>query len=217
MSALPQPASLDVWNASTANAGVAILIAIGTLYCFLGYRALRFIIVFTGFCLAAPVAGALGAWLSHGNLAGAGIAAAIGGVAGAFAMLFLYKTGVFCVGLLGAALVAHIALTDHPESWVPWAIVGSGIAGGLVAIVIERLIVTLATAAIGACMVIGGIGFFFLGADVAEAALHPRADSQDWTLVASWAVLAFAGALAQFATYRRPKEVVRVVQQRDER
>jgi uncharacterized protein DUF4203 len=206
---MPELPNIDELTAGQVNGGIAAAIAIGTLYCFLGYRTLRCVLALTGFLLAGGVAAALAAWISHGQVVAIGIAAVLGGICGAFALALLYKTGVFLVGLLATLLVGVSLTAGATPVWMPWAVLGAGVLGGLVAVLMERLIMTLATAAIGAWMVVMGVGFFVLGPKVLDQAGRSGGPSQEtWILIGCWAILAAAGALAQFATYRKPKVVV---------
>ena len=122
METVPDIGTLPV---PTMIAVVAVAIAVGTLYCFLGYRTMKFVLALTGFVLAGAVAGALGAWLSQGQALIALAAAALGGIAGGMALLFLSRTGIFFMGLMAAALVAQALLSDRGEPWVMWAVIGA--------------------------------------------------------------------------------------------
>ena len=187
-------------------AGAAGAIVAGLLYCFLGYRVFRFLLAFTGFVLAGSVAGGLAGWLSHGRLVWMIPCLVLGGVAGAMALFFMYRAGVFFIGLLGAALGAQAVLAGRPESWIPWAILGTGLAGGLVALWIERPVMTLATAALGASIVVQA-GALLVGLAGFQEVLNDP-DNQPaltWVILAGWAVLALGGAVTQLATYRPKK------------
>ncbi|HRK35941.1 MAG TPA: DUF4203 domain-containing protein [Candidatus Hydrogenedentes bacterium] len=188
---------------------VAIAIFIGTLYCFLGYRTSKFIICLTGFILAGGMAAALGAYFGQGNYVVAGIAGVIGGLCGAAALIFVYKLGLFMLGLFATAIAAHIFLLGRPEPWIIFAVVGAGIVGGLLAVAMEKLIVILATSAIGAWFTVCGLGYFLVGPKFLDIMQEPFEITGDRTLVAAcWATLAIAGVLAQFATNRVKREVV---------
>ncbi|GMU93387.1 MAG: hypothetical protein AMXMBFR4_24450 [Candidatus Hydrogenedentota bacterium] len=194
----------------TESGVVAIAIAVGTLYCFLGYRTLKVILCLTGFALAGAVAAALGAYVTGGNglvFLAAGIA---GGVCGAVALLFLYRLGLFLLGVLATGLAAHMLVSGRLEPWTMAAVGGIAVAGGLATIVLEKLIVSVATAAIGAWLTVCGIGYFLVGPNILDVFQEPLEFGKDrGVLVACWAVLAGAGTLAQFATLpRAPKEVV---------
>ena len=196
--------SLNELSTRQMQAGVAVGIAVGTLYCFLGYRALRFVIGLTGFLLAGLFAAALAGFLTNGKLVFMLLAGVGGGVAGAFALFFLYKTGVFFLGLLGGAVAATMLLAGRPEDWVSSVIVGAAIFGGLSALLFERLIVTLATSIIGAWITVHGVAIFVLAEGSPDVLRNSLRDEQTQTiLLAVWAVLAAAGAATQYATHKR--------------
>ncbi|MFO7776323.1 MAG: DUF4203 domain-containing protein, partial [Candidatus Hydrogenedentota bacterium] len=106
---------MDIWRQlnelppETLNAIVAGAISVGTLYCFLGYRTLKIVIALLGFILAGSVAAALAAWISQGHTVATIAGGLAGGIAGAMALFFLYKAGVFLLGLLlGVFLVLNL-------------------------------------------------------------------------------------------------------------
>ncbi len=183
------------------DAAVAAAIAIGTLYCFLGYRALKFIIGLTGFLLAGSVAAALLGWLSHGNLIAMAIAGIIGGISGAVALFFVYRAGVCCLGVLGGVAIAQGCLHPVAADWVPSAVVAAAVFGGLTALFLERAVMTLATSAIGAWFVVLGLAHFFVPAAEENGATAQPADLRLY-LIVGWAVLATLGTIVQFATHK---------------
>jgi hypothetical protein len=190
---------------TASNGAVALAIAIGTLYCFLGYRTLRFVIILTGFLLAGAVAASLAAWVSKGQILAIVISGIVGGICGAVALAFLVRSGIFLLGVLGVLVVAMYLTAGRQESYIPWLVLAAGIVGGFLALLLRRTIVILATAAIGAWLVVSGVLFFLAGPgsldQPSEAVLSVR---QGWVGVACWAVVALVGAMAQFAT--RPRE-----------
>lgn len=135
---------------------VGLLLA-GVLYCFLGYRVFRFLLGLTGFLLAGAVAGALAGWLTYGHVVTMGIAGLVGGVCGAVALLFLYRLGVFFIGFLGGLIIAYHVLQGRPEPWIIWAILGSGCVGGVMALGLEPLVMTVATS-VDRRMAVHGVG-----------------------------------------------------------
>lgn len=193
--------SLDVHQVTIV---VSIVMGLGAWYCFFGYKTLKTIIGLTGFILAGGVAGLLIHWVTNGHILSTAIAAFIGGIAGACALFFLYKTGIFSLGLLGATLVAHNTLADRPESWAPLAILGLGVAGGLCALIIEKPVMKLATATLGAWLIVTGAAYFLAGSpeitDLSQAfTLHEHRK----IILSAWAITSIAGAMAQWATGRK--------------
>jgi len=201
---------------STANAVIAGAIAVGTLACFLGYRTLKFLIGFMGFAIAGVVATAITGMLSGGNewvmLAGG----LIGGFCGATALFFLFRLGVFLMGASGAGLIAHQVLQIRGDHWALWGVIGIALVGGLLAMLMERPIISLATASIGAWVVVCGVAFFLLGPEVIDAFSEPLELGQNRTaMLGAWAVLAIAGTVAQFATTRKVEKVETVVVEKE--
>ncbi len=197
---------IDVSDLTTQqlNGLIATAVAIGTLYCFLGYRTLRFVLGLTGFLMAGGVAATLVNWISQGNQLAVLIALFIGGMCGAFALYFLYRTGVFLLGLMGTALIAHNVLSAQPDTWIPVAVIGVAVLGGLVALLLERPVILLATAALGAWMVVSGVAYFIVGSGELEGLTKVfESEEQRMIILASWAILAVAGALSQVATTKK--------------
>lgn len=194
-------------TARQVDALMALGIGAGTLYCFLGYRVLKFIIGLTGFLLAGAVAGTLAGWVSEGHALSMAIAGCLGGLCGAMALFFLYKTGIFLVGLLGAIAVAHHVLLGQTESWAPLAVLAAGVVGGLVALVIERPIMTCATAAIGAWLIMRS-SYHFLAETGWLDTIYAQVEGIEPASLGmgAWALLAVFGAFTQHATRKRAKQ-----------
>ena len=191
---------------------LAVMAGVGVLYCFFGYRLLKFILGLTGFLLAGSTAAVVVGFLSYGNLMGMGAALLIGGICGAMALFFLYKAGVFCLGMLGATVVAYNVLQGRPEAWILWAVAGLGLVGGLLALLIERPVMSLATAAIGA-MLLSQSGLAMArqqglldripedAGQLGEAL--PPIPYLGWGVFAAWAFLALLGAYVQLGLGRK--------------
>jgi len=198
-------ANLENLTPDQIRAAVAVAIAAGTLYCFLGYRVLKFVVALTGFALAGSVAGAIAGFITYGKLMYMGVAACLGGVCGAFALLFLYKVGILCLGSLGGTLVAMNVLAGRPEAYVTSVIIAAAVFGGLSALVLERPVMTVTTAAIGGWVAIHGLAFFILGTGTFESLEQSLASAQTQRmLMIGWALLGIMGAITQFATHRPP-------------
>lgn len=184
--------------------GLGALAVAGLLYCYFGYPLFRLLLALAGFALAGAVAALLAGWLSGGNLTAMAAALAFGGVCGAMALYWLYRVGVFCLGVLGGLVIAQAALGDRLENWVPYALIGAAVGGGLAALLLERTAMTFATAAVGAWVTVYMAAFI-----VAGFGLEPYLDDAvwrarvPWILAGCWMLLAVTGALAQFRMRRR--------------
>lgn len=181
---------------------------VGFLYCFLGYRLIKLILGLTGFLLAGSAAAVIVGFLSYGNLVGMGIALCIGGLCGAMALFFLYRTGIFCLGMLGATVAAYSVLQGRQEPWILWAVAGIGLVGGLLAILVERPVMKLATAAIGAMMMTQAGLVLARSKGLVDNLTVPHLDGTattttpasylGWAVVGAWAFVTLVGAAAQF-------------------
>ena len=191
-------------TAEQVSGVLALAVAVGVLYCFLGYRTIKFVIGLAGFLIAGGVAATLASWMSEGNAIAILVALFAGGLCGALALHFLYKTGVFLIGLLGAAVIALNILESRPESWMPFVVLGLALVGGLIALLIERPVLILATSAIGSWIVVYGIAFFIKGpAELVELQEASILEEHRTIMLASWAIVAFAGLLSQTATAKK--------------
>jgi hypothetical protein len=195
---------IDKLSPAQLNGVMAAAVAVGTLYCFLGYRTLRFVIALTGFLLAGGVAGAIALWVTRGNEVAALIGLGLGGISGALALFFVYRAGIFLMGLLGAALVADHIFRNSGDARGPLIVFGIGIVGGLMALVLEKPVMLIATSILGAWMLTAcGAYFYSGGTDPVEPFREAmRSEDQRLWVVGAWAALSVIGFVSQFATTR---------------
>jgi hypothetical protein len=198
--------SLDEITAREVQLGLGMLVLAGAVYCFAGYRIFRFILALTGFLFAGASAAFLAGWLAGGNLMVMVIAVVLGGICGAMALYFLYRTGVFFLGGTAAGLTAWQIFASRPEAWAPWAILGAGLAGGLIALLLERPVMTLATAAIGAWLLVCSLLLLLIDTRFGSWLNDPgNAVTVQRGVTAAWLALTAAGFFLQFAGLRRKK------------
>jgi hypothetical protein len=178
-----------------------ILVGGGLLACFAGYRLFRLVLGIFG-----AIAGALVAtsvigpentlWLIGAILVGA--------IAGALIFVFAYFAGVALLGAGFGAMAAHLvwlAIGGEPGLI---AVILCSIAGALLALWLERYVIIVATALVGAQMAV--VGAVALLTEQAMADAPSRAvyrvypldplPATDWDLYA-WMALALAGLIVQ--------------------
>ena len=181
--------------------GAIVAIVLGVFYCFLGYRTIKLVIFMTAFLLAALFGGSLCWQLSQENLVVALAGGLLAGVAASLALVLLYRMGVFLVGLLAGVLVASGFIPEMSAPAALAVVAGAGIAGGVVALLVERPVLILATSAVGAWLIMGGCACLYYGPrfpDVYTQAIDEVSGRLVLTL--GWAVFAIAGMIAQFGT-----------------
>jgi hypothetical protein len=180
-----------------------IMLAGGAIACFGGYRLFRLVLGIYGFILGALIGssmvGSAGTWTV---LAGA----AVGGLAGAAALIAGYFVGVALIGAGLGALVVNILwtffATGDPNTIL---LIVAAIIGALAAMAYQHYVIIVGTAFGGAWTMLVGAAALMLGkgARAASAAgdmwvVYPATGGPDrfWVYVA-WAVLGLAGVAVQ--------------------
>jgi hypothetical protein len=179
-----------------------LLLLAGGVACFAGYRLFRIVLAIFGFMLGAMLASSL---MGISNTAGMVIAAVVGGMIGAAILLFAYFVGIALVGAAVGALISHFG----------WAFVGSGdppvvavivlaILGAIGAMFVQRHVIIVTTAFVGAWTMIVGI----LAAVGDRGALAAKSAGNVWILYPTtapgygwmpvvWIALGLAGTAVQ--------------------
>jgi len=186
----------------TRNLMVAVSILIGALQCFFGYRIFKVILAFIGFVIGAMLGGAGGYAASQEQLVGI-LCALLGGLIGAALMVLLYFVGVFLLGgLLGAGLGALLFVVGDSEP-VPALLLILAVMGGVVAILLQKLIIIVGTSFAGAWSVVGGFAYFathrFDPTSIESLEDFIRSKSTlVYVIVLCWIVLGVVGVLVQY-------------------
>jgi hypothetical protein len=182
-------------------AGV-LLILVGLVACFAGYRFFRVVLTVYGFVLGALLA----TTLVHPAGAIALLAViAVGGLLGAAILWFGYMVGVALAGGAFGVVVVRAA-------WAAWkggepgvlAAAFAAVAGAAIAVAVQKQVVIVATAFVGAETALAGLGAF-----LARGGGRPGLDEgwigrlrfpspgRTWAFVA-WLALGVLGAIVQF-------------------
>jgi len=190
-------------------AAVVLLLA-GAVACFAGYRLFRVVLAIYGFILGAMIASSL---MGITNSIGMIAAALVGGLVGALLLTFAYYVAI---GILGALMAVglltvfwpYITHTEPPAV----AVVVASIIGAVIAMVLQRYVIIVATAFSGAwTMILGAAamaGYHVAGRSLTSNVwiLYPTtpAPGQRW-VSAVWLVLGILGAAVQFGLTGRKK------------
>jgi hypothetical protein len=183
----------------------ALLILVGLMACFAGYRLFRIVLTVYGFVLGALFASTL---VHPTDTAALLVALGIGGVLGAAVLWFGYFVGVALAGGAFGAVAAQgvwSAVYGHEPGVIVTAF--AAVVGGALAATFQRHFVILATAFVGAETAIAGLTSFLTRRadgrpgfdDVWVGHLDFPAPGRRWTFVA-WVVLGLVGAVVQFRT-----------------
>ena len=139
-----------------------LVIGLGLLVCFWGYKALKIVTFLLGFYLGAYVAWTYGPnfypdegafdWFS---------AALILGLATGFLIFIFYRIGCF---ILGACLAVALTLNfaQHMQAVAKWVVlIIAGVVGGFLGVRLEKWTMTAATSILGAWHAVQGVFFLF--------------------------------------------------------
>ena len=180
-----------------------LLVVGGAVACFAGYRLFRIVLAIYGFILGAMLASSM---MGVSNTSGMIAAAVVGGLAGALVLVFAYFIGIALVGAAVGALIVHFGwgLIGTGDPPVP-AVIGLAIAGALIAMYVQRHVIIVTTAFVGAWTLIVGL----LAAIGDRGALAAKSATNVWILYPMtsppghawapyvWVLLGIAGTAVQ--------------------
>ena len=191
------------------HAGIAhgfsfIYILFGLLACFWGYRIFKVVLGMAGFIIGAYLLGSFTSAYMGGFGVVALIAGFAGGLIGGALFVTLYYFGVFVLGasagwLFGVLITSAAGNTMHVLLFVILALIG-----GILAVMFQRLIITVSTAMLGAWYMVAG-AFTFLGSEYTPVKMFSDPDSMTdisdgpgLVLLLSWLALSVSGMIFQY-------------------
>lgn len=185
----------------------ACLVISGLVFTFFGYRLLRVLLAVAGFIAGALLSSTVVFSYFEGNHIIAGVAGFAGGILGAVLLLVLFRAGVFMLGaLLGITCLtaATIVLRFEPASIV---ILLAAVSGGVIAVLLQKTMIILATSYLGAWAVVTGLIYMFVRDfdPLAPSSVSSLSDTVIFRALLVWAVLGTFGAGLQYFT--APKTV----------
>jgi hypothetical protein len=183
------------------NAVGIVGIVLGIIECFFGYRIFKVILAITGFIVGAALGGVL-AYSSSQSQAVVLLAALVGGIIGAVLAYTLYAVGVFLIGALVGAVLGYMLFGLVHSSPQPVVIVIIAVIVGIVAVILQRLMIIVSTAFGGAWGVVSGLVSLTTGAvsPLAPGGLSALRGGTLWGIILGWLVLGIVGAVVQYRT-----------------
>jgi hypothetical protein len=127
-----------------------LLLLVGALTCFAGYKLFRIVLTIWGFILGAMLGSSI---VGVSSTTGMAVAGLVGGLLGALVLVFAYFVGVSLVGAGLGVLVAHMTWSQlDPADPPAVVIVIASIVGAVGAMVLQRYVTIVGTAFAGAWM-----------------------------------------------------------------
>lgn len=180
--------------------GGLVAILYGLVACFFGWRVFRLTLTVAGVLIG----GALGYSAGEGNLVLALLGALIGGVL----LYVLFRIGIFIAGaLLGAVLGIALGMLFGLEQGglMLLAVIIGVVAGGLIALVLQKLVIIASTAFGGAASLVGGLSLVFPTLGLITTTEDGFTQSTFGFIV--WLVLGVLGFLFQFRDSKGMKRI----------
>lgn len=153
--------------------GAAVLLGWGLLDCFFGYRIFRVAVALLGALVLGLMATMIAAQAGLGDVA-CWVALAVGALVGLVLSFSLYLVGVFLAGFsLGFVVVLSLVPFTGPAAT---QLIGAvaGVVCGLLALVLQRLLICAATSFGGAFRVVLATAYFVEGIDWQVCFLNPE-------------------------------------------
>jgi len=198
-------------------------IVIGVLFCFFGYRFIKYLLFATGFFSGALIGLSLFYYLPYVNTTGEigqlSTAAVTGLLAALLFYFLLYHFSIFVFGAVGAMWLALVLLprTGQIGEIRLILVLAAGLLGGLMGFIVRKLVFVTITALLGATLIIFGIGHFnywptstsyfsmtntFSGQFIETIYYH----NDGMIIIAIFAAAAVVGFCVQFFTGGKKKE-----------
>ncbi len=181
--------------------GAVLSIVLGLMSCFAGYRLFRVVLAVAGFFAGAALAGGLfWTFFPQQPQFVAVIVGLVGGIIGAVLLGFFYFAGVFVAGVALGVLLGSIISVNLGWQRVLASII-LGLLCGILALAMQKLLIVIATAFIGAWSVLGGVALLMGWALPMELVRQPPVFwSTNWgtAFLVAWLVLGGFGVAVQY-------------------
>jgi len=177
-------------------------VALGVVECFFGYRLFRVILGITGFLFGGLLGGYVAYSLTQSQLMGVA-GALIGALIGAGLMAGLYIVGVFLIGALFGAIVAVAFSSIGGNTPQVWLVVILALTGGVLAAVLQKVVIVVATAFGGAWWALTGIALITgtISVETPRELLSGLTGASAGWLI-GWLVLGIVGVIVHYRRVR---------------
>lgn len=182
----------------TLSTIAVFLILFGAVNCFFGKRIFKVMLGIWGFLIVGGIAGTVAFGMSEGNTTTVIAAGVVGGIVGCLVMLLIYKVGLFILGAGLGVLVGMAISTATGNPPQPAVFLVLTIAGGILAIIFEKLMIVINTSFGGAYSVVIGISYFLTGNFPRPAELTETPSQYIYTAVGIWILLGLFGIATQY-------------------
>jgi hypothetical protein len=184
-------------------ASPVLILVLGFILCFFGYRLLRFTLALAGFGAGLVFGLTVVRLIPGASQVLALVVGIVCGILGAVVATLLYKVGVFLLGAVVGLLVASIILIATGWHQPMLVRVIAAVVCGILTLVIERPLVSILSAFAGAWGIVFGVFQLFGWYHVAATAKSPPAN-YGYAIIA-WVIVGVIGSLAQLSSNKARK------------
>lgn len=189
---------------------VIVLLVTGVLACFAGHRLFRIVLGLYGFVIGAMVGSSI---VGVTNSTGMLVAALVGGFIGSVVMVFAWFVGVSLVGAGLGVLAAHLVWTQVGTGDPPAvAILAVAVAGAVGALFVQKYVIVVGTAFIGAWTIVVWAANMFPARGVTRGSsdtevwiLYPTSGPAFRWVPLAWLGLGLVGTVVQLSTLGRKR------------
>jgi hypothetical protein len=176
---------------------VILLIAGGGLTCFFGHRLFKIVLGIVGFLAGAMAGGGIALFVANGAEQVVLIVSVVAGICGALLLIWAFHVGVFIVGAAGGLIVGG-ALGASFTGWTQLVIVLIlMVVGGILALKLQKVMLGISTAIVGAAMISFSGLVLILGSDgasdVAGRLGERQIGQEEWMLLGGWLLFTILG------------------------
>jgi hypothetical protein len=189
-----------------ARVFLAACILGGAMMCFWGHRLFRLVLGIVGGLVGGYAAAAAGFILSEGSMTAAIVTGVLGAILGAVLMVTTYLLAVFAIGAGLGSLIAMAVTVGQPQSTQALVIASAGVVGGLLALLLKRPLMIIATALNGAALCVAAGWLLLTNSTPLPLLTGDAPRPKSWlfiVLLAAWTLLGCFGAYVQFAARGR--------------
>jgi hypothetical protein len=191
-----------------------VAIVVGILVCLCGYRILKITLGLMGFIAGAGAGWNIALSLSPHNNAVALVCALVAGLIGAALCVWLFFLGVFLLGASAGAIVAAALFNASGNQPQVILVVVCAVVFGLIALVMQKLMIIASTAFSGSYLVIAGVLHLLAHNPDTSLPWFDRlptqpTDLRGYVTLGAWILLGLAGLSFQYRHSERKDKATR--------
>ncbi|HTL17340.1 MAG TPA: DUF4203 domain-containing protein [Patescibacteria group bacterium] len=196
--------------ARTITAPVVVLV--GNIICFAGYRIVKLTLAIMGFMAAAGAGWTFGSSVAPNNNAVPLVCAIVAGLIGAFLCVWFFFLGIFLLGAGAGAIVAEALFNASGNQPQPILVLVCAGVFGVMALVMQKFMIIVSTAFSGSYLIVAGILLLLTHSQIQSLPWFDRlhtgsSGAMSYVALAAWVALGLAGLSVQYRASRKEEPI----------